>query len=80
MVTAIPDHFEHSDLFTDEEKAVVAASVELSKKAELSNEAFDRIAKHLDERQLVELVVNIGVANMNNRFTDSLWADVEEKE
>jgi alkylhydroperoxidase family enzyme len=80
MVTAIPDHFEHSELFTDEEKAVVAASIELSKKAELSNEAFDRIAKHLDERQLVELVVNIGVANMNNRFTDALWADVEEKE
>jgi len=80
MATAIPDHFEHSELFTDEEKAVVAASIELTKKAELSNEAFDRIAKHLDERQLVELVVNIGVANMNNRFTDALWADVEEKE
>ena len=80
MVDAIPDRFEHSELFTDEEKAVVAASIELSKKAELSNEAFDRIAKHLDERQLVELVINIGVANMNNRFTDALWADVEEKE
>ncbi len=80
MVDAIPDHFEHSQLFTDEEKAVVAASIELSKKAELSNERFDRIAKHLDERQLVELVVNIGVANMNNRFTDALWADVEDKE
>jgi alkylhydroperoxidase family enzyme len=80
MVDAIPDHFETSQLYTDEEKAVVAASIELSKKAELSNEAFDRIARHLDERQIVELVVNIGVANMNNRFTDALWADVEEKE
>ncbi|MGH2379437.1 MAG: hypothetical protein ACRDGT_13330 [Candidatus Limnocylindria bacterium] len=80
MVAAIPDHFESSQLFTDEEKAVVAASVELSKKAELSNEGFDRIARHLDERQIVELVVNIGVANLNNRFTDSLWADIEEKE
>ena len=80
MVNAIPEHFEHSELFTDEEKAVVAASIELSKKAELSNAGFDRVARHLDERQIVELVINIGVANMNNRFTDALWADVEEKE
>lgn len=80
MVNEIPDHFDHSELFTDDEKAVVAASIELSKTAELSNAGFDRIARHLDERQLVELVVNIGVANMNNRFTDALWADVEEKE
>ena len=80
MVNAIPDHFEHSELFTDEEKAVVAASIELTTKAELSNAGFDRIARHLDERQLVELIVNVGVANMNNRFTDALWADVEEKE
>ena len=80
MVDAIPDHFETSQLYTDEEKAVVAASIELTKKAELSNAAFDRIARHLDERQIVELVVNIGVANMNNRFTDALWADVEDKE
>jgi alkylhydroperoxidase family enzyme len=80
MADAIPDHFEHSELFTEQEKAVVAASIELSEKAELSNAAFDRIARHLDERQLVELVVNIGVANLNNRFTDALWADAEEKE
>jgi alkylhydroperoxidase family enzyme len=80
MVDAIPDHFDHSELFTDEEKAVVAASIELSEKAELSNAGFDRVARHLDERQIVELVVNIGIANLNNRFTDALWADVEEKE
>jgi len=80
MVDAIPDHFEHSDAFTEAEKAVVAGSIELSKKAELSNDAFDRLAKHFDERQLVELVMNIGVANMNNRMTDAFWADIEEAE
>ncbi|OGN78319.1 MAG: hypothetical protein A3H36_06990 [Chloroflexi bacterium RIFCSPLOWO2_02_FULL_71_16] len=80
MVDAIPEHFEQSPAFTDEEKAVVAASLELTRRAELSNEAFDRLARHLDERQLVELVVNIGVANLNNRFTDAFWADIEEKE
>jgi alkylhydroperoxidase family enzyme len=80
MVEAIPDHFEHEASFTDAEKAVVAASIELTKKAELSNEAFDRLAKHFDERQLVELVMNIGVANMNNRVTDAFWADIEDAE
>jgi len=80
MVEGIPDGFEHDAHFTDAEKAVVAATIELTKKAELSNEAFDRVARHLDERQLVELVVNVGIANLNNRVTDAFWADIEERE
>jgi alkylhydroperoxidase family enzyme len=71
---------EASRLFTDQEKAAIAVALELTKRAELSNETFDRAARHFDERQLLELVVNVGVANLNNRVTDAFWADVEERE
>lgn len=79
MVEAITNA-DPSPLFTEQEKAVVAAAIELTKRVELSNEGFDRLARHLDELQLVELVVAIGVANLNNRVTDAFWADVEERE
>jgi alkylhydroperoxidase family enzyme len=79
MVDAITDA-EHSPLFTEQERATIAMSIELTQRAELSNATFDRAARHFDERQLVELVMNIGIANMNNRVTDAFWADVEERE
>lgn len=71
---------DRSPLFTDEERAAVAMAIELTRRAELSNETFERVSGHFDERQLVELAVNVGVANMNNRLTDAFWADIEEKE
>lgn len=71
---------ERGSLFTEPEKAAIALALELTKKAELSNETFDRAAKHFDERQLLELVINVGVANLNNRVTDAFWADIEERE
>ena len=79
MVDAILDA-DRSALFTEVEKAAIAAAIELTAKAELSNATFERVAQHFDERQLVELVVNVGVANLNNRITDAFWADIEERE
>ncbi len=71
---------EASPLFTEPEQAAIALAIELTQRAELSNATFDRAAKHFSERQLVELVINVGVANMNNRLTDAFWADPEEAE
>ena len=71
---------DRSPLFTDEERVAVAMAIELTRRAELSNETYERVSGHFDERQLVELAVNVGVANMNNRLTDAFWADIEEKE
>ena len=79
MVDAIPN-VEGSPLFTDEEKAVVAASTELTKTAKLSDATFERLKGFFDERAMVELVVNTSIANLNNRITDSFQADVEPDE
>jgi len=78
MIDAIP-RADASALFTDEEKAVIALSTELTKTARLTAETLDRARRFFDERALVELVVNVGIANMNNRITESFWADPEEE-
>ncbi len=79
MVDSIP-RAAGSPLFSEEEQAALAMAIELTKKAELSNETFDRVAKHFSDPQLLELVVNIGAANLTNRVTDAFWADIEEQE
>jgi alkylhydroperoxidase family enzyme len=76
MIDAIPDA-DASALFSDEEKAVVAASAELTKTAKLSPETFKRLRRFFDERALVELVINTSIANLNNRVTDAFSAEVE---
>ena len=69
-----------SALFTDEEKALIAASAELTRTASLSDATFARLRTFFDERAMVELVVNTSIANLNNRVTDAFTADVEDEE
>lgn len=75
MVDAITDP-DASPLFTDEEKAAIALSLALTRDAHADEELFARVRRHFDDRQIVELVVNIGIANLNNRFTEAFWADL----
>lgn len=68
---------DESPLFTDQERAAVALAIELTRTAKLSSRTFERAGKHFDERQLVEMVVNVGVANLNNRFIEAFAAEPE---
>jgi alkylhydroperoxidase family enzyme len=76
MIDAL-EHADASALFTEPEKAAIAYSVELTRTAKLSARTFERAARHFTERQLVELAVNVGVANLNNRLSDAFWAEPE---
>lgn len=67
---------EESPLFTDAEKAAIALSLELTRDSHVEPATFERAKAHFDDRQLVELVLNVGVANLNNRFTEAFWADL----
>lgn len=78
MVDAITDA-DASPLFTDEEKAALAFSLELTRDSHVEQPTFDRAKQHFDERQLVELVMNVGIANMNNRLTEAFWADLPKE-
>lgn len=76
MIDAIPNA-DASPLFTDEEKAAIAASLELTRDAGLSDATFARIRPFFDDRALLELVINTSIANMNNRITDAFITDFE---
>ncbi len=75
MVDSISDA-DVSPLFTDAEKAAIALSLELTRDSHAEPATFERARQHFDERQLVELAVNVGIANLNNRFTEAFWADL----
>jgi len=80
MVDAIKaGTFAESALFTDDEKAALALSLELTRDVHVHDATFERARRHFDERALVELVVNVGVANLNNRITEAFWADLPEE-
>jgi alkylhydroperoxidase family enzyme len=76
MIDAIPTA-DASPLFTAEEQAAIAASLELTRTATLSDATFQRVRPFFDDRALIELVVNTSVANLNNRVTDAFVADLE---
>lgn len=78
MVDAITDA-DASPLFTDEEKAAIVFSLELTRDSHVEEATFDRAKQHFDERQLVELVMNVGIANLNNRLTEAFWADLPKE-
>ena len=79
MVDLIPD-VDRSALFTDEERAVVTASAELTRTATLSDATFERLRAIFTDEQIVTLLINTSIANLNNRVTDALSAEVEEAE
>lgn len=76
MIDAIP-HADDSPLFSDQEKAGIAASLELTRTSSLSQATFERIRPFFDDRAMVELVINVSIANLNNRVTESFTADLE---
>lgn len=69
-----------SPLFTEAEKALIAAATELTRTATLSEGTFARARASFEERALLELVINTSLANLNNRVTDAFTADVEDEE
>lgn len=54
-------------------------AVELTHMVEMTEETFARVARSFDERQIVELIVITGIANLNNRLSHGLLADLEEE-
>ena len=60
------DDWEGSSLFDDRERAVLAYVDELQRTRDVSDETFDELRKHFDERQIVEVVVANAVANFYN--------------
>ncbi|MBB4572970.1 carboxymuconolactone decarboxylase family protein [Rhizobium lentis] len=71
-------HFETSDLFDEQEKAVMAFAKESTLDVDVSDEVWNGVAKFLSEKQLVELSINVAWYNSGVRLMGALKIDLEE--
>lgn len=76
QLKAIPD-FEHSPLFDDEERAVMALARESTLKVDVSDHTWQRVAAFMNEKQLVELALNVAWYNSGVRIMGSLGIELE---
>ncbi|MBB4443603.1 MULTISPECIES: carboxymuconolactone decarboxylase family protein [Rhizobium] len=71
-------HFETSDLFNEEEKAVMAFAKDSTLNVDVSDEVWNDVAKFLSEKQLVELAINVAWYNSGVRLMGALKIDLED--
>jgi AhpD family alkylhydroperoxidase len=69
---------ESPELFNDAERAVMALARESTAKVHVSDATWAAAAKHLDDRQMVELTLTIGWYNSGVRIMGLLDIDLED--
>jgi len=67
-----------SDLFTDEDKAVLAFTEEVVNDHQASDATFEAAARFLDYTSLVELTLSIGYWSMVAKFLRTFQVDIED--
>ena len=71
-ILALPN-YQTSPLFSELDKLILDYAVGMSRTpADVPSELFDRLRRHLDDGQLVELTHHIAVENMRGRFNMAL--------
>jgi len=71
-------HSEGSDLLNEKEKAVVAYAQELALTATISDETFERLARHFSTpEELVEIHMAAALPNITNRVNNPFQTDLE---
>lgn len=71
-------HFETSELFSAEEKAVMAFAKESTLKVHVSDTVWHQLAAFLSERQCVELTLSVAWYNSGVRLMGALAIDLED--
>jgi AhpD family alkylhydroperoxidase len=77
QLAAIPE-FASSDLFDDVERAVMQLAKEATAKAAVSNSTWSEAAAHLNDKQMVELALNVAWYNSGVRIMGILDIELEE--
>ncbi len=72
--------FEHSELFTDAERAALRlAHHGASVPNAVSEGDFAEVGKHFDEGEIVEIVASIALFGFLNRWNDTMATELEER-
>ena len=71
--------FEHSDLFSDAERAALRLAYNASLVPnEATAEHFQELSRHFDDGEIVEIVASIALFGYLNRWNDTMATDLEE--
>ena len=71
------ENYSASSAFSELEKLVLQYTEELTRTAKSSDEMISELKKHLSPRDIVELNLTVGTANLTNRFNMSLLTDLD---
>jgi len=66
------DHFETSDAYDDLQRDVLRYAEQVTRHVEVDDELVDRLRRALSDREVVELAMTVGLANLTNRVTETL--------
>ncbi len=66
-----------SGLFSDQQRALLAYVDAMTRQIDVSNEVFEAVRAHYNERQVVELTMLVGAYNMLTRVLKALKIDSE---
>lgn len=69
--------WEESESFDEVERAILQYTDEISRNIRVSDETFNLLRQHFNEKQIVELTVTIGYYHMVCRFLESIQVDPE---
>jgi alkylhydroperoxidase family enzyme len=72
------DDFETSELFDDVERAVMRLAKESTVDVDVTENRWDDVAAHLDDKQMVELTLTIAWYNSGVRIMGLLGIDLED--
>ena len=61
--------------FSERERAALAYADVMTRDIEVPDSIYDEVARHFNDRQIVELTVLIGAYNMNTRVLKALEID-----
>jgi AhpD family alkylhydroperoxidase len=64
-------------VFDEAEAAVIALAREAVERIRVSDETWAAAARHLDERQMIEALLHIGMYSMTAQLTEAVQMDVE---
>ncbi len=69
--------WEHSELFSDEQQEVLALADELTRRLEVSEQTWARLATRFESRELIELLLTVSFYSCVSRMLRALRLDVD---
>ncbi len=65
-------------VYSDREAAVVRYAQQSTKAIRIDDATYEALARHFTVEQMIEICLNVGLAQVNNRFTATFLPEVDE--